>query len=359
MSELLRVTAAVAQRRFDVDLSIAEGERIAIVGPNGAGKSTLLQLISGALRPTTGRVLLRGEELSGSARHVPPHRRRFAYVEQRAWLFPHLSVLDNVAFGPRARGVAKSTARDRAAKELEAVGCLDLASRRPVALSGGQAQRVSLARALAIDPEVVLLDEPFAALDVRVSADLRTLLRSRLAGRTTLLVTHELLDVVTLADRLVVVEEGGVAADGPVDDVCASPNTHFLADFVGVNLVHGDAVDEAAISIGGQRFSGAEPTLEPGRLARASFAPNAVALHKTLPGGSPRNALSSVVEGVEPRGATVLVRLRAAGQPLTAELTPGAVADLGLAPGQDVYAVVKATQVSLHPGSLGSEQPGS
>lgn len=235
MADRLRLDATVSARHFEVDLGIGEGETVAIVGPNGAGKSTLLQLVAGTLRPDSGEISLHGELLSGPGLHIPPHRRRFAYVEQRSLLFPHLDVLDNVAFGPRSRGVSKAAARQRAMDELSILGVAELAKRRSAQLSGGQAQRVAIARALAIDPQILLLDEPFAALDVSVTPQLRRLLRDRLSERTALLVTHDLLDVMTLADRLIVIEGGRVAADGPVDAICAAPPTQFLADFVGVN----------------------------------------------------------------------------------------------------------------------------
>lgn len=351
MTDFLSVRATVKARGFDVDLAIGAGQRVAVVGPNGAGKSTLVQLVAGSLRPSTGVVTFNGEVLSGPQRHQPAHRRRFSYVEQASWLFPHLDVLENVAFGPRARGVARSAARRRAHLELSAVGCEELATRRPSALSGGQAQRVALARALAIDPEVVLLDEPFAALDAKVTPSLRALVRQRLRDRTTVMVTHDLLDVVTLADRLIVLEEGRVVADGSVEDVCGAPRTSFLAELVGVNLLHGTALEPDLLGGGELRLQGASSVLAPGEPARATFAPNAVSIHLELPSGSPRNALKSQVTDVEGRGATVMVGLVAAGQPFRAELTPAAVAELAVTPGSTVYAVVKATQVALHPGA--------
>lgn len=263
-------------------------------------------------------------------------------------LFPHLNVRDNVAFGPRSRGVPKKQARSRALAELDATACGELAERNPSQLSGGQAQRVSLARALAIDPEILLLDEPFAALDVSVTPDLRRLLRDRLASQTALLVTHDFLDVVTLADRLIVVEEGRVVADGPVAEVCGAPPTRFLADFVGVNLLTGTAASETELRIGDQLLVGAEGSLVQGQPARATVAPNAVSVFLAPPEGSPRNVLSGTVDLIESRGSVVGVTVDISGQRLRADLTPAAVADLSLVPGLPVFAVVKATQIQLH-----------
>lgn len=395
MTEILRVDARVEARTFDADLTIHDGDVVAVVGPNGAGKSTLLQLIAGALRPSSGAVTLRDRLLSGErdgvAAHVPPHRRRFSYVEQRALLFPHMTVMDNVSFGPRSRGVGRSKARERAERELAATGLGALGERRPDQLSGGQAQRVSLARALAIDPEVILLDEPFAALDVSVTPALRILVRERLRRRrqTAVIVTHDLLDVVSLANRLVLLEGGRIVADGPVDVLCGAPPTQFLADFVGMNLLAGTAVGETEMSLdvlrgaSGERVAGndagaAHPgpvltgagELVPGQRARAIVAPHAVSLHTERPSGSPRNVLRGEVVHVESRGPVVAVTIGVAGasghgltrgrdtmteaetgvgQTLRADVTPGAVAELNLVPGAAVWAAIKATQVNLYP----------
>lgn len=343
--------AAVATRGFSATITLAPGERVAVVGPNGAGKSTLLGLIAGSLRPTTGILRLGGVPMAGEGRFVPPHCRRVAHVEQRPLLFPHLDVLGNVMFGPLARGVGRRQARRRALEELDATGCRELASRRVHQLSGGQAQRVALARGLAIDPDVVLLDEPFAALDVGVTPALRRLLRDRLEGLTTLLVTHELLDVVSLADRLIVVEDGCVVRDGPVEQLISAPSTRFLADFVGIGLLTGTALDAQHLDLGGAILTGMpDDTRAParGRPARATIAPDTIAIHRHDPHGSPRNALPARVESIEPRGAVVGVVVEVAGQRLRADLTPSAVAELALLPGEEIVVSVKATQVLLH-----------
>ena len=237
MSDLLHVLATVQPQGLDVDLHVTAGEHIAVVGPNGAGKSTLMRLIAGSLRTATGIVALEGNVVSDTQHHLPPHQRRVAYVEQRPTLFPHLDVLHNVMFGPLARGASKRDARQRALAELEATDCETLIRRRPHQLSGGQAQRVAIARALATDPAIVLLDEPFAALDVTVAPALRQLLSERLRGQTTILVTHDLVDVMTLADRLVALEQGRINADGPVHELVQTPTTRFLADLSGLNLL--------------------------------------------------------------------------------------------------------------------------
>ena len=303
----LEVVATVAERGADLRLTVPAGTTTALVGPNGAGKSTLLQLVSGQVRPDSGRVLLDGAEVSGPRVHVPVHRRRVALLEQRALLFEHLTVLDNVAFGLRARGVRRDEARARARAELDAVGCGDLGPNRSWEVSGGQAQRIALARALATDPAVVLLDEPLAALDVRAAPAIRSLLRERLRGLTTLVVTHDAIDALSLADSLAVVESGRVVDTGPVVDLLARPRTPFLADLVGVNLLVGVATGDDVVALAdGLAVTGVpQAPLAPGQPAFASFAPTSVAVHASEPTGSPRTHLPALIRTVEPRGAVV------------------------------------------------------
>lgn len=198
------VTARVDSRDVEAELTVASGETVALTGPNGAGKSTILGMIAGTVAVSSGSISVGGVDVTG----LPPHRRRVTLLAQDPLLFPHLTALDNVAFGPRARGSARDDARATALGWLEAVGLADLAHRKPRELSGGQAQRVAVARALAISPDVVLLDEPLRALDVDVAPAIRELLRSVLADVTTILVSHDPEDVRVLADRALQVAAG-------------------------------------------------------------------------------------------------------------------------------------------------------
>lgn len=359
MADDVRITAAIDARQFDVDATLAAGRVTAIVGPNGSGKSTLVGLVSGELRPDRGSVSLGLRVLSDAAAHVPTHRRSIALLAQRPLLFPHLDVLDNVAFGVRARGAGKAEARERALRELDAVGAAPLASRRARALSGGEAQRVALARALATDPAIVLLDEPLASLDVATAGAMRALLAERLpaCGATVALVTHDPLDIWTLADDLVCLEAGRLVESGPIAEVLARPRTGFLADLSGVNLLEGtaDPHDPAAngVLVGADRvlglWEGPEEAVG-GQHVMATFAPSAVALFRTPPAGSPRNTWDVRVVDVDPRGATVRVNLTVAnGQRLSADLSAPGAAALSLAPGDQLHAQVKATQVFLYP----------
>jgi molybdate transport system ATP-binding protein len=235
--------------------------------------------------------------------------------------------------------------------ELVAAGCSDLATRRAHELSGGQAQRVAIARALAGDPLVVLLDEPMAGLDVAVATEVRHVLAERLRGRTALFVTHEVLDLWTIADRVAVVDGGRVVESGAVDDQLLRPTSTFLAQLSGLTLLAGTERDgdlEIAPGVLVQGLSDPGQPLTPGARGLAGIPPEAVAVHLAQPGGSPRNALAAVVTSLEPRGAVVRVRLEVASQQLAADLTPQSVAGLGLQPGQPVWAVVKAVQVRLY-----------
>ncbi len=350
----LTVSAGVRDRGLRVDLTVQPGEVVAVVGPNGAGKSSLIRLVSGQLHADQGTVVIDGAVMSGPGVHVPVHRRRVALLEQRPLLFEHLDVLANVAFGPQAHGQSSRAARTRALTELAAVGCADLADRRAWEISGGQAQRVALARALATDPALVLLDEPLAALDASVAPTVRGLLRQRIRReqRTALLVTHDVIDALSLADTLVVMEDGGIVARGQVADLLAKPPTAFLADLVGLNLVSGAAESAHTIALAtGDRITGLpDSPLTIGATALGSFPPAAVAVHATVPTGSPRNHLRATVRGLEPRGG--LVRLACAlvdGTPVAADLTAAAVIEADLQAGVAVWLAVKAAQVTLYP----------
>ena len=364
------LVCGIANRRIDLHLPVPAGRRLAIVGPNGAGKSTALSLFAGHLQPDSGEVYLEGRVVSSARTHLPAHRRRVVALEQSPGLFPHLSALANVAYGPRARGVGKRDSLARARTELDAVGCSDLADRRPPQLSGGQAQRVALARALAVDPELVLLDEPLAALDVEIAPAIRRLLAERLAARTVVMVTHDPLDLWALATDVTVISGGGVVQTGTVEEVLGRPGSDFVARLAGVCLVEGEVVadDElrtpAGDTIVGLRSDGPRAGWRPGARAVATVAPRAVAVHSSpyfpaasgapttdpTPAASSRNYWNARVVALSPSGALtrVTTELRD-GQRVEAEITSRSAAEMALTPGLDVLLVVKATQISLYP----------
>ncbi|MGN7780272.1 sulfate/molybdate ABC transporter ATP-binding protein [Mycolicibacterium sp. 22603] len=352
----VRVTARLRQRDIDFDISLADGEVLAVLGPNGAGKSTLLLMIAGLLHPDTGRITLGDTVLTDTAAGTfrPPHARGVAMLSQQAMLFPHMTAEANVAYAPRCRGLSRSAARARARHWLTAVDATELAARRPAELSGGQAQRIAVARALAAEPRLLLLDEPMAALDVTAAPAMRRLLREvlRETGRTAIIVTHDLLDALALADKVVVIDGGRVVESGKVREVLTAPRSDFAARIAGVNLVSGVLSEPGVLRTAwGQIISGLGD-LEVGSAGVALFRPSAVAVHLSAPHASPRNIVEVQIAELDTHGATV--RVRGVEQPdggtgLAADITPAAAAELDLEVGQRVYFVMKTQEVQLHP----------
>ncbi|WP_406864441.1 ABC transporter ATP-binding protein [Streptomyces sp. HUAS MG47] len=334
---------------LDVDLEVAEGETVAVLGPNGAGKSTLLRGLSGLLRLDAGRLALGGRVLDEPATRtfVPPECRPVGVVFQDLRLFPQMSAVDNVAFGLRRRGLSRAESRFRATRWLERLGLADRADARPRALSGGQAQRVAMARALAICPELLLLDEPLSALDVGMRADMRRDLQRALASfpGVRIVVTHDPTEAFTLADRLVIIEDGRVVQTGTPAEVTARPRSHYVARFVGVNLLRGWADGSELTVEGGCTLR--IPDTEHGEVW-AGIRPRAVAVHKERPSGSPRNAWRCRLESLDVERD--VLRLALAGKPdIVAEVTAAAFAELELRPGDEVWASVKATEIEVFP----------
>jgi molybdate transport system ATP-binding protein len=340
--------------RLALDLQIRPGEVVALLGPNGAGKSTALRAIAGLL-PIQGGTVRLGDRLladPGGGRSVAAYDRRIGVVFQDYLLFPHLTVLDNVAFGLIARGVGKGEARSRAEGWLARMGIGDLARSRPRAISGGQAQRVALARALATDPELLLLDEPLAALDARTRLLVRGELRRHLRDYpgATLVVTHDPVDAAVLADRLVVIESGRVVQEGLPLEVARRPRTDYVARLVGLNLLTGQAQGHQVALVGGGTVQLAAAVSGEVYLA---FRPSAVSLFTERPAGSPRNLWLGRVVGLEPHGEGVRVEVGEApdrASTILAEVTPAAVAELNLHPGREIWAAVKASDVEVYEG---------
>jgi molybdate transport system ATP-binding protein len=346
----LRATVAVEREAFGLDASLdaAAGETVAVLGPNGAGKTTLLSALAGLVPLDRGAVVLDGTLLEDprAGVYVRPEQRQVGVMFQHGRLFPHLSALDNVAFGPRSRGARRADARRQAAEWLDRVGLSDRASARPAALSGGEAQRVALARALVTEPALLLLDEPMSALDVGVRADVRREVQHHLASfaGVRVVVTHDPLEAAALADRLVVLEAGRVVQMGTPAELAARPRTPYVATLAGTNLFRGFARGHEIEIPGGGLVSAAVaegPVL-------AVVHPRAVALSVVHPEGSPRNVWPGVVDGVDVIDDRCRVRVGGA-VPVVAEVTPGAVDALGLIVGRPVWVSVKATELDVYP----------
>ncbi|NNN30224.1 ABC transporter ATP-binding protein [Streptomyces sp. S3(2020)] len=330
--------------RLDVALSVAPGEVVALLGPNGAGKTTALRALAGLAPLTEGHLRLDGTALE----RTPPESRPVGVVFQDYLLFPHLTALDNVAFGPRCQGATKAEARAQAAEWLGRLGLKDHADAKPRKLSGGQAQRVALARALATHPRLLLLDEPLAALDARTRLEVRSRLRRHLADfeAVAVLVTHDPLDAMVLADRLVVVEHGRVVQEGAPADIARHPRTDYIAQLVGLNLYRGEADGHSVRLDTGPSITTTESLAGPVFVA---FPPSAVTLYRDRPtGASARNLWRCEVAGLETHGDQIRADLTGE-LPLAADLTTVAAADLDLHPGAEVWATVKATQTHAYP----------
>ncbi|OBF51485.1 molybdenum ABC transporter ATP-binding protein [Mycobacterium sp. 852002-50816_SCH5313054-b] len=362
MSEL-QLRAVVADRDLDVEFSVSAGEVLAVLGPNGAGKSTALHVIAGLVHPDEGVVRLGDRVLTDTAAgvNVATHDRRVGLLLQDPLLFPHLTVAANVAFGRHSRRrffrSTRATERATAERWLREVDADGFADRKPRQLSGGQAQRVAIARALAAEPDVLLLDEPLTGLDVAAAAAIRAVLRTVItrAGCAVVLVTHELLDVFTLADRVLVLESGRVAEFGPAAGVLTAPRSNFGARIAGVNIVNGTVGPDGALRDRSGAHWHATPAQRPDAHvvnAVAVFPPAAVAVYREHPHGSPRNTVEVTVAELDVRGSAVLVRGReqSDGAPgLAAEITADAATELRLTPGERVWFSVKAHEVMLYP----------
>lgn len=369
----LQVAFELADRDVVVDLEVEAGRTTALIGPNGSGKSTVCSVVAGLLDAENGQVVLGGRVLDGPGGFVRSGRRQVALLSQEPGVFAHMSVLGNVVFALRCQGVSRAEATRRARAELAAVGADHLASRPGGALSGGQAARVALARALATGPRLLVLDEPMAALDVTARQEMRRLVARRCAeeGLTLLLVTHDVLDLTALAEDVVVLDRGRVVEQGPTARILSAPRSDFVAHLTGTavltGVVDGDA-EAPGLRLPSGRVIHGRPREDatdghvgeqghrddrnevprPGAPGIALVPPDAVALYRQAPHGSPRNVLTGRVTGLERSGALVSVRLELEeGQRLSAAVTAGAVAELGITEGREVCCVIKAVQVRI------------
>jgi molybdate transport system ATP-binding protein len=354
------LSARLLSRRGDFTLDLAlevePASTLALVGESGSGKTTTLRLLAGLAAPDQGHIAWNDESWydhqQGSG--VPAWQRPIAYVAQDYALFPHLTVFENVAFGLRAQRLPAVQIRERVARELDRFRVADLAERRPHQLSGGQQQRAALARALVLDPALLLLDEPLSALDLKSRRGTRSELRSTLRSLAcaTLYVTHSPLEALVFGDRIAVLAAGKITQIGTRDELLRHPRSEFVAEFMGVNLFQGRIVgrDETGVA----RFRTAAGDLAVMELEPAgddhafvSVSPREITLHRQPPDGSARNVFVGPVSEIvpePPHGERVRVALGTR-PPLVAEVTRQAALGLGLAEGVIVYASFKATGV--------------
>ena len=352
---MLDVSVVLPAFNLNVAFDAPAGETVAVLGPNGAGKSTLLAAVAGVTPLTSGRVTLGDDVLDDTAAgvHVAPRDRGCGVVFQDLRLFPALDVTGNVAFGLRANGMPRRQARERASGVLEDFGLGGLGQRRVQDLSGGEAQRVALARALVAEPRVLLLDEALSALDVRSRAELRALLRRVVRPLTIprLVVTHDPVEALSLADRLAVLEDGALTWTGTPESLADAPATPFLAALTGLNVVPGVLHREGSstwVATPGGPLYVVDDVLPAAHPVIAVIEPDAIVLSADRPEGSARNVVPVTVTEVRPQGGRVHVRLDGR-PPLRADITVASMEALGLRPGTALFASIKATEIRVEP----------
>ena len=357
----LRIANRLGTFALEAELELSDRAVMVLVGESGSGKSTLLRCLAGLLRPERGRIVVDGETWfdgdAGVWRSAP--ERSVGVVTQDVALFPHLSVMENVAFGLRALRVPARERGQRTAAALERLGIAPLAARRPHQLSGGQRQRVAIARAIVLEPRLLLLDEPLSALDASSRRAIRAELRRLLDELTcmTVYVTHSPAEALSFGDRITVLEAGRVSQTGTREDLMRSPRSPYVAEFLGVNLFRGSLATDgtsggARIALPQGELVVAERGGGPGEAASGDVAmvrPREITLGLERPVGTARNVFEGAIEELVPEppdGELVRVSLATA-PPLIAEVTRQAVEALGLAPGRRVFASFKAAGVRL------------
>ena len=359
-----------------VDFQVEKGKTLVLLGESGAGKSTVLRLLAGLLYPEKGHIALDGVVYFDSEQQIAiaPQERPFGYVFQDYVLFPHLTVFENVAFGLRAQHVARHIVRQRVLEALEQVHMADLAQRSPAQLSGGQQQRVAIARALVLQPQLLLLDEPLAALDVQTRREVRQELRRLLteAGITTVLVTHHYLEALLFGERILVLDHGCVIQQGDQYALREYPRSSYIAELVGVNFFRGHIVRYEANTLCIVRLDDSQQPVEviaalrergqsneppaPGDEAFVVVDPRSITLYLSPPDSSARNVFYGEIVHILPSrtaangdsSVRVSIMLHHASPPLTAEITEASANRLGLQEGKMVYATFKATEASAY-----------
>ncbi len=352
-SELLRRERKVVHALVDVNLEVDEGEFFVILGPTGCGKTTLLNVVAGLVKQDRGHVFIDGECVD----HYPPEKRNVSMVFQDFALFPHMTVYENIAYGLEARGVKGVKATRRVKEVIKELGLEGLEDRKPHSLSGGEKQRVSLARALVVEPRIILLDEPLSNLDVQTRSEARKLLLKthKNAGITMLYVTHDQLDAYILADRVAIMRSGTIEQVGSIKEIVEAPKSSFVASFMRLGNVFSGVVEKhdekngvTVVSVEGFSFSiPYSPSLLRGAQVNFLVKPEDVIIARTKPDTSARNVLKATIIEASPQGPLVRV-LASSGEIQVEALATRASADeLGIKEGEEVYLVFKASSIHV------------
>jgi len=348
---------SVGRFTLEAHWRVDTGRVLAIVGPSGAGKTMTLRVIAGLVHPNAGRLSLGSRVLHSSESNawVKPHERGVGYVPQHYALFPHLSVRGNVAFG--AQGKSREEREHAAAQAMKTFRIADVADRPSTKLSGGQQQRVALARALAPAPQALLLDEPFAALDVSLRRELRQEILGikEREGIPIVLVTHDLADAVAMADDVIVLEDGRVADEGRPLDVIERPRARGLSRVTEIqNVFEGRVADVSpedgvmTCDLGAVSLVTAHAGLRAGDTARVGVRAGDVLVAVEPPTGlSAQNVIPGIIADIAEEGFERLLSVDCGGVPFRAEVTPRSVAQLGLRPGRGVWLVIKSNACFL------------
>ena len=359
----LVVSGTVTRGTFllDTTFSVAPGEVLGVLGPNGAGKTTLLRTLAGLQALTTGSIRLGDLVLDDvqAATFLAAEQRPVGLVFQDYRLFPHLDVRDNVAFAARVRGAGRRAARAAADCWLERLELTTLAGRRPHQISGGQSQRVALARALAAEPGLLLLDEPLSALDARTRLEVRSQLRSHIAGfgGPVVIITHDPLEAMIMTDHLLVIEDGRVVQSGTPTQIARRPATQYVATLVGLNLYAGTMTtigrveldDGGVLAVTSHDAPAAPVGAREGLRVLVGLRPSAITLHAARPGpASSRNVWPGTIRGLELLADRVRVQVEGTPSALV-DVSTAAVADLALRPGLAVWMSAKATDTEAYP----------
>ena len=331
-----------------IGLKAEKGDYLALIGPTGSGKSLLLETIIGFYGPEKGRIILEGKDIT----NFPPDMRQISIVYQDHVLFPHMDIFENIAYALRKKLRDKKQIEAEVKQIAGVLGIGELLHRKPATLSGGEKQRAAIARSLVVRPKLLLLDEPFSALDARTKEKLREMLKKAINeySTTVLHVTHDFEDVWALANRVVVIRKGEVMQAGDPESVFKRPSPDFVAEFLGTNVLKGCVkAHEGKLTVveaEGMKIYSSDPA-EPGEGVTVSIRPEEIILAREALESSARNTVQGRVSGVFKKEHLVVVEVEIGNAEIKAVITPTSCEMLGLEPGREIYAVFKASNARI------------